>query len=203
MNVRQLKYFVGVVQAGNINRAADHLHVAQTALGMQIRQLEEDLGVALLVRRPRGIEPTRPQSKSGMGQTRQTHIKHNASAVALITDMQPDRDFRRFGSPPEVIVHAINFPCAGSDRNLRPFGDFVTDKVSEFSGAGWRGFGPYRAKTLDDRGVLERAYDGFVEFGDDVRWCAGWRNYSKPGASLRSFCLSRESGSMIRQPRLR
>jgi LysR family nitrogen assimilation transcriptional regulator len=58
MNLRQLKYFIGVVEAGNMTRAAERLHVAQTALGMQIRQLEEDLGVALLVRHSRGIEPT-------------------------------------------------------------------------------------------------------------------------------------------------
>jgi LysR family nitrogen assimilation transcriptional regulator len=62
MNLRQLKYFVGVVDAGNMTRAADQLHVAQTALGMQIRQLEEDLGVALLVRHSRGVEPTKAGS---------------------------------------------------------------------------------------------------------------------------------------------
>ena len=59
MNLRQLKYFIGVVEAGNMTRAAEELHVAQTALGMQIRQLEEDLGVALLVRHSRGVEPTK------------------------------------------------------------------------------------------------------------------------------------------------
>src|SRR6185312_4000518 len=59
MNLRQLKYFIGVVDAGNMTRAAAQLHVAQTALGMQIKQLEADLGVALLVRHSRGIEPTR------------------------------------------------------------------------------------------------------------------------------------------------
>jgi hypothetical protein len=48
MNLRQLKYSVSVVDAGNMTRAAEQLHVAQTALGMQIRQIEEDLGVALL-----------------------------------------------------------------------------------------------------------------------------------------------------------
>lgn len=59
MNLRQLKYFVAIVEAGNMTRAAEQLHVAQTALGMQIRQLEEDLGVALLTRHSRGVEPTR------------------------------------------------------------------------------------------------------------------------------------------------
>src|SRR3954454_14862398 len=62
MNFRQLKYFVAVVEAGKMTRAADQLHVAQTALGMQIRQLEEDLGVALLVRHSRGVEPTKAGS---------------------------------------------------------------------------------------------------------------------------------------------
>lgn len=59
MNLRQLKYFVAIVEAGNMTRAAEQLHVAQTALGMQIRQLEEDLGVALLTRHSRGVEATR------------------------------------------------------------------------------------------------------------------------------------------------
>jgi LysR family nitrogen assimilation transcriptional regulator len=62
MNLRQLRYFVGVVEAGNMTRAAEQLHVAQTALGMQIRQIEEDLGVALLVRHSRGVEPTKAGS---------------------------------------------------------------------------------------------------------------------------------------------
>ncbi len=58
MNLRQLKYFVKVVESGNMTRAASELHVAQPALGMQIRQLEEDLGVALLTRHSRGVEAT-------------------------------------------------------------------------------------------------------------------------------------------------
>jgi LysR family nitrogen assimilation transcriptional regulator len=58
VNLRQLKYFVTVVDAGNMTRAAEQLFVAQPALGMQIRQLEEDLGVARLHRHSRGVEPT-------------------------------------------------------------------------------------------------------------------------------------------------
>lgn len=58
MNLRQLRYFLSVVETGNMTRAADQLHVAQTALGMQIKQLEESLGVALLIRHSRGVEPT-------------------------------------------------------------------------------------------------------------------------------------------------
>ncbi|MGE3245547.1 MAG: LysR family transcriptional regulator [Beijerinckiaceae bacterium] len=63
MNLRQLLYFVNVVDAGNMTRAAERLHVAQTALGMQIKQIEDELGVALLVRHSRGVEATKAGAK--------------------------------------------------------------------------------------------------------------------------------------------
>lgn len=58
MNLRQLTYFVRVVEAANMTRAADELRIAQPALGMQIKQLEEGLGVTLLTRHSRGVSPT-------------------------------------------------------------------------------------------------------------------------------------------------
>jgi LysR family nitrogen assimilation transcriptional regulator len=58
MNLRQLRYFTQTVEAGNITRAAEQLNVAQPALGLQIRQLEEELGVRLLIRHSRGVSST-------------------------------------------------------------------------------------------------------------------------------------------------
>ena len=58
MNLRQLRYFTQTVEAGNITRAAEQLNVAQPALGLQIRQLEEELGVRLLIRHSRGVSAT-------------------------------------------------------------------------------------------------------------------------------------------------
>jgi LysR family transcriptional regulator, nitrogen assimilation regulatory protein len=58
MNLRQLKYFVKVVEFGNMTRAAEALHVAQPALGLQIRLLEELLSIELLERHSRGVSPT-------------------------------------------------------------------------------------------------------------------------------------------------
>lgn len=58
MDIKQLRYFLGVLDAKSFTKAAKTLHVAQPAIGMQIRNLEEELGVKLLVRHSRGIEPT-------------------------------------------------------------------------------------------------------------------------------------------------
>ncbi|WP_429810494.1 LysR family transcriptional regulator [Ensifer sp. B1-9] len=53
-----MRYFVKVAEIGNITRASERLNVAQTALGQQIRHLEESLGVRLFVRHSRGISLT-------------------------------------------------------------------------------------------------------------------------------------------------
>ena len=58
MNIKQLKYFVGVLKDRSITKAASRLFVAQPALGLQIRKLEEELNVELFVRHSRGVDPT-------------------------------------------------------------------------------------------------------------------------------------------------
>ena len=59
ITLRQLRYFARIVEAGNITRASEQLFVAQPALGLQIRQLEQALGVSLLSRHSRGVSPTK------------------------------------------------------------------------------------------------------------------------------------------------
>ncbi|MDQ3271651.1 MAG: LysR family transcriptional regulator, partial [Pseudomonadota bacterium] len=58
MELRHLRYFVGVAEQGSVSRAAEKLFIAQPALSAQIRQLEEELGVSLFVRLPRGVRLT-------------------------------------------------------------------------------------------------------------------------------------------------
>jgi LysR family transcriptional regulator, nitrogen assimilation regulatory protein len=58
MQFRQLRYFVKIVEAGSLSRAASVVHVAQPALSQQVAELEERLGVALLQRSARGVRPT-------------------------------------------------------------------------------------------------------------------------------------------------
>jgi DNA-binding transcriptional LysR family regulator len=58
MELRHLRYFLAVVDERQFVRAAATLHVAQSALSAQIRDLERDLGAELLVRDRRGVTPT-------------------------------------------------------------------------------------------------------------------------------------------------
>ena len=59
LNLRQVRAFVSVVQAGSFTRAAALLNLSQPALTVQIRRLEETLDARLLDRTSRTVAPTR------------------------------------------------------------------------------------------------------------------------------------------------
>ncbi|WP_312686509.1 LysR family transcriptional regulator [Kosakonia sp.] len=58
MELRQFRYFTAVAKLGSISHAAQELHIAQPALTRQIQRLEEELGVLLFERTPRGVKLT-------------------------------------------------------------------------------------------------------------------------------------------------
>lgn len=58
LQTRQMRYFVAVAEELNFHRASDRLHISQPALWRQIRDLEEQIGVALLDRKARGLSLT-------------------------------------------------------------------------------------------------------------------------------------------------
>lgn len=58
MELRQIRYFVRVVELGSMSRAALDLGVVQSALSQQISRLESGLAVRLLLRTSRGVAPT-------------------------------------------------------------------------------------------------------------------------------------------------
>ena len=59
METRRLQYFVQIVDAGSINRAAAVIGIAQPALSQQLAILENELKVLLLDRSPAGVVPTK------------------------------------------------------------------------------------------------------------------------------------------------
>lgn len=50
MDIRQLRYFQTIIEEKQITKAARVLHIAQPALSLQLKQLEEELGVTLIIR---------------------------------------------------------------------------------------------------------------------------------------------------------
>lgn len=58
MDIRQLQYFLRIVESGSLTSAATELGIAQPTLTKSIRALERQLGVELFRRLPRGVEPT-------------------------------------------------------------------------------------------------------------------------------------------------
>lgn len=58
MDIKQMIYFKTIVEAGTISKAANLLHMAQPPLSMQLKQLEDELNVQLLIRGHRKVELT-------------------------------------------------------------------------------------------------------------------------------------------------
>jgi len=58
MELRHLRYFAAIVEAGGVSRAAAHLRMTQPALGRQVRDLERELGVRLFDRVGRRVQLT-------------------------------------------------------------------------------------------------------------------------------------------------
>lgn len=58
MDLKKLLYFVTIVEEGQITRAAQRLHIAQPPLSLQLKSLEEELGVTLINRENKQFEIT-------------------------------------------------------------------------------------------------------------------------------------------------
>jgi LysR family transcriptional regulator, benzoate and cis,cis-muconate-responsive activator of ben and cat genes len=82
MELRHLRNFVIVAEEGNISRAARRLHVSQPPLSRQMRDLESELGFALLRRSARSIQLTEA-GHVFLGEARAALLRVN-DAVAFV-----------------------------------------------------------------------------------------------------------------------
>lgn len=135
MDIKQLRYFLCVLEAKSVTKAAEVLHVAQPAVGMQIRNLEEELGVKLLVRHSRGVTPTEAGTELA---------KH---AESLLRDFERARqDVMNIGGEPrgrvsvgmtEAVMHALAADLLKACRRKFPavlldFSEGMSDRLSEW-----------------------------------------------------------------------
>jgi LysR family transcriptional regulator, hca operon transcriptional activator len=89
MELRHLRYFVAVADAGNLTVAAQRmLHTSQPSLSRQIRDLENEVGAQLLTRRARGIELT-PAGRTFLDHARGVLLQVDAAAEAARRAVHP------------------------------------------------------------------------------------------------------------------
>jgi len=91
MELRHLRYFVAVAEAGSLTvAAARQLHTSQPSLSRQIRDLEHEVGAQLLTRRARGIELT-PAGRAFLNHARAVLSQVEAAGEAARRVAHPSR----------------------------------------------------------------------------------------------------------------
>ena len=58
MNIRNLEYFIKVIDTNSFTKAAEELFISQSAISQQIKALEDELGFPLMIRNRKGFELT-------------------------------------------------------------------------------------------------------------------------------------------------
>ncbi len=106
MELRQLRYFVAIVDHGALSRAAQVLHVAQPALTQQLRQLEDELGAKLLHRSAQGVLST--DAGKVFYEHAQAILKQVADAKSAVTQSTT----RPSGSVTLGLPHSISAALA-------------------------------------------------------------------------------------------
>ena len=89
MELRHLRYFVAVADAGSLTVAAEQkLHTSQPSLSRQIRDLEQEVGVALINRSAQGVELT-AAGKAFLDHARMALVQAEAAKEAALHAAQP------------------------------------------------------------------------------------------------------------------
>src|SRR5688572_25116860 len=88
MDIRRLRLFVAVAEHGGFTAAATAEHVAQPAVSLAVRDLEQEVGAPLFIRSRAGAALT-AAGEALLGPARQTlrDLEHAAAAVAAVTGL--------------------------------------------------------------------------------------------------------------------
>src|ERR671935_162080 len=108
MELRQLRYAEAVARHRHFTRAAEELHIAQSALSHQIRRLEAELGTDLFSRNSRSVSVTEAGEAGGGGGARRLFPGRGAPRAGGVPPRRP---------PPPLADHpAERFVYQGRGR---------------------------------------------------------------------------------------
>lgn len=133
MDLRQLRHFVAVLEHGNMLRAAETINVTQPALSKSIRNLEDQLGVKLLERSPRGVSPTRyglqllDRAKLILNQTRKAEleIRDLMEGIRGHLNIGFGANFAGFMLPHAILKVVAERPGVTANIVSRPFDELL------------------------------------------------------------------------------
>lgn len=103
MEIRQLRAFVAIAEAGTFTAGAKRVHVTQAAISMQIRQLENELGARLFVRAPRRVVLTEA-GEHLLHRARHILREHDAAQDEIAELAGAERGRLRIGSASAMVL---------------------------------------------------------------------------------------------------
>jgi len=106
MELRQVRYFVAVAETLNFRKASDQLHVSQPSLSVQIKQLEDELGVTLFRRSKRQVEITRA-GEVFLSAAREILLKVKQSSAAALHAESGEAGTIRLSFIPTASFHIL------------------------------------------------------------------------------------------------
>ena len=144
MEIRVLRYFLAVAREGSITAAANSLHLSQPTLSRQIRDLEEELGKTLLIRKSHRVALT----PEGM------HFRKRAEEIISMVD-KTEAEF----SLMENTVSGDIYIGSGETQAIRQIAEIARRLREEYPGIHYH---LYSGNATD---VTERLDKGLLDFG--------------------------------------
>jgi LysR family transcriptional regulator, hca operon transcriptional activator len=118
MELRHLRYFIAVAEAGSMKLAAEsRLHTAQPSLSRQMRDLEHEVGAALFVRSVRGVELT------AAGRAFLDHAR------LALTQAEAAAEVARRAARPAKAIFAVGFLTGQEAAWLAPATRILSDEL--------------------------------------------------------------------------
>jgi DNA-binding transcriptional LysR family regulator len=103
VEIRQLRAFVAIAEAGTFTAGAQRVHVTQAAISMQIRQLENEIGAKVFVRAPRHVILTEA-GEHLLRRARQMLREHDAAIDEIAELAGAERGRLRIGSASAMVL---------------------------------------------------------------------------------------------------
>ncbi len=144
MELRVLRYFLAVAREGNITAASNSLHLSQPTLSRQIKELEEELGQQLLIRKSHRVELT-PEGAL---------LKKRAEEIVSMAE----KTKAEFDSMNNTVSGDI-YIGGGETRAIKPIAVLLNELRDEFPGL------RYHIYSGNAEDVTERLDKGLLDFG--------------------------------------